>query len=220
MSLTESTARAGWHYKNSDDDIKLKEYGRVVERIAKKVLEVEDREERTRKAYTLIELMRHFNPVMREGEDYDQMLWDHLYYITDFRLEVDAPYPVPEVDIRRTKPQSLDYPSYQSKYRNYGENLENMVKEVAQLEDEQQRMGGVNYLGRLMKSFTLSWTNDFIDDDLVLDQIINISEGKLKPTIDKMRKEDLLDLYVKVNTNNNGGSKKKGKGKKKRRKKK
>lgn len=200
-----------WEYATEKKEIQLKEYGRFVQELAEHTMRIEDREDRSKKAYSLVELMRHLNPAMKDGEDYDHALWDHLYYLTNFFLDVDGAYPMPEINIRRTRPKAIDYPGYVSTYRNYGQNLENMIEMVSEIEEEQKRMGAVNYVGKLMKAYHHAWTKEFIDDQIILEQMVNISEGKLKDTIDKMKEENLLDLYVKIHGGGNSSSNSKSK---------
>ena len=66
----------------------MKEYGTNVQKLVNYILTVEDRDKRTKYAYLLTELMRQVHPNMRDAQDYNNKLWDDLYIMSEFKLEL------------------------------------------------------------------------------------------------------------------------------------
>lgn len=178
--------------------VKLKEYGSNVQKLIDYMLTIEDREKRTEAAYTLVELMRQLNPNMKDGQDHSQKLWDHLYFISDFRLDVDGPYPTPDPEIFQRKPDRVEYPKNHIRFKYYGRSVEQVVKAIAKLEDEDEKASGVIYLGKLMKSFYTTWNKDNVDDKVIIDHIKELSNGALTISLDIVQEGNLFESSVPV----------------------
>ena len=126
-------------YNTERPSIKLKEYGRNVQKLVDYIRTIPDKEKRTELAYTLIELIKQLTPSLKDQPENPQRLWDDLYIIADFNLDVNNPYPVPEPEVLFKKPMRVAYPQSEVRYKHYGKNLERLVKEAMKLEDEQER---------------------------------------------------------------------------------
>jgi Domain of unknown function (DUF4290) len=186
-------------YYNDSPDIIFKEYGRNVHKMALHLLEIEDKERRTQMAFALIELMRRLNPNgnANDSEEEQQKLWDHLFIMSGFRLDVNCPYPMPEESILERKMVVMPYPKSNARFKHYGHNLDLLVKEIVKLDDDEARENGIIYLGRLMKSLYGTWNKEGIDDDLILDQLDMLSKGQLKISRDKVAQNRLFDSSFK-----------------------
>jgi len=182
-----------YDYNTSRSGVILKEYGRNVQKLAEHIMTVEDREKRTRYATTLIELMRQLNPSVRENNETTQKLWDDLFIMTNFALDVDAPYPKPEVDILTKKPEKVPYNTDQVKYKHYGKNIEKMIDKAIAAEDEEERRAGTIFVGKLMKSFYQTWNKEGVDDEVILKNLTAMSNGKLKLTLEEVKSNNLFD---------------------------
>jgi len=176
--------------------IKFKEYGSNVHKLVEYLLTIEDKKKRTEMAHALVFLMKQVNPVMKNGEDNTQKLWDHLFYISAFKLDVDSPFPMPEPSLFEKKPQHVDYNSNPIKLRHYGRNMELLAVEIAKVEDAEARENGTIYLGRLMKSYYAIWNKDNADDKVIVDQVKLLSKGKLDLSLEKVKSENLLDVFI------------------------
>lgn len=178
----------------------LKEYGRNIQKLVNYVTTIEDKEKRTQYAHTLIDLMKQINPAMKEGPEYAQKLWDDLYIMSGFNLEVDSPYPMPEKDLLGKKPKRLDYHHHDIRYKHYGRNIELLIEKAIALEDGEEREGAIIYIGKLMKSFYASWNKDVIDDSVIIDNIKTLSKGKLEVSVEKVKESNLFDSSTKERT--------------------
>ena len=171
----------------------LKEYGRNIQKLVNYVTTIEDKEKRTQYAFTLIDLMKQINPAMKEGPEYAQKLWDDLYIMSGFNLDVDSPYKMPEKDLLGKKPKRLDYHKHNIRYKHYGRNIELLIEKAIAIEDEEEKEGAVVYVGRLMKSYYASWNKDVIDDSVIIDNIKTMSKGKLDISVEKVKENNLFD---------------------------
>ena len=97
-------------YNTTRNHLEIREYGRHIQKMVEYVLTLEDREKRQKNAYALIELMGFLNPHLKNVEDFRHKLWDHLFLISDFKLDVDSPYPIPTRETLKAKPERLSYP--------------------------------------------------------------------------------------------------------------
>ena len=196
-------------YNTSRDYLIQKEYGRNIQKLVKYVRGIEDREERTSYAYTLVELMKQINPAMKESPEYNQKVWDDLYIISQFDLEVDGPYKMPEKESIGKRPQRMGYNNYDIKIKHYGRNVEILINKAIELEGAEQE-AAIAYVGKLMKSFQLIWNKDTVDDALILKNIEELSKGKLSLPIERIREEGLFDSSRKPSYNNNNKSQNSG----------
>ena len=126
-------------YNTSRPHIILKEYGRNVQKLIEYIRNIPDKEKRTDLSYTLIELIKQLTPSIKEQGEDPQRMWDDLYIIADFDLDVNNPFPVPERDILFMKPQRMAYPQSDVRFKHYGKNIEKLVKEALKKEDPQER---------------------------------------------------------------------------------
>lgn len=195
-------------YNASRSDIILKEYGRNVQKLANHLATIEDQEKRTRYAYTLIELMRQLNPAVRENNETTQKLWDDLFIMTNFTLDVEAPFPPPEVDVLTRKPKQVPYHTEPVRYRHYGKNLEKLIEQASDLEGEEERRGAIIYLGKLMKTFYSTWNRENIDDEIIVRDMKKMSRGKLEIPVEEVKEKNLFEISQPKSRSNNNNSNK------------
>jgi hypothetical protein len=171
----------------------VKEYGSNIQKLTDYIVSLPDREQRTKYAHILIELMRQIHPNMREGIDYSKKLWDDLYIIANFDLDVDSPFPPPPKEILGKKPMTVPYNQQQLKHRLYGRNLELLVVKAIITQDYEERKAFISYMVRLMKSFYQVWNKDTIETNECLQQILALSGFKLQKEIDELRRDGLME---------------------------
>lgn len=184
-------------YNTQRPHIILKEYGRNVQKLVEYIRNNPSKEKRTELAYTLIELIKQLTPTVKEQPENPQRVWDDLYIIADFNLDVNSPFPTPEREILFKKPLKVDYPQSQVRFKHYGKNIEKLVKEALKKEDPQEREDAIIYLGKLMKTFYGNWNKETIDDSVILKDIQEMSGGALNMTIEKVREDNLFEKLYK-----------------------
>src|SRR4028119_1287750 len=130
----------GFTYNTEQNEVILKEYGRNVQKIVEHIITIEDKEKRNKYAQILVELMRQIHPNMRDSQDYSNKLWDDLYILSGFNLEVDSPYPLPEKTLLGKKPKPVAYNTHHLKYKHYGKNIELLIEKAILLDSEEDRL--------------------------------------------------------------------------------
>ena len=158
---------------------------------------IEDKEERTQSAYVLIELMKLINPNAKDTQENSQKLWDDLYIMADFDLDIDSPYPMPEKELLSKKPDRLGYKTTEIRYKHYGRNIQLLIEKAIELEDPEEKEAAVIHIGRLMKSFQNAWNRDNVDDDTIVKNIRSMSKGSLSIDLERVKAEGLFDSTVK-----------------------
>ncbi len=180
-------------YNTQRDPLNHKQYGRNIKKLAAYVKTIEDKEDRTKYAYTLVKLMRQIVPGSISAEDTTQKYWDDLQIVSGFDIDVDAPYPIPDKISLEKKPEHLNYRDYRVKFKHYGHNVELLVEEALKIEDPEKREEAIIYIGKLMKSFHASWSKEMVDDHVIMKNIDKLSGGKL--TLDAKIFENTTNLF-------------------------
>lgn len=171
----------------------VKEYGSNIQKLADYIISLPEKDQRTKYAHILIELMRQIHPNMRDGVDYSKKLWDDLYVMTNFDLDVESPFPPPPKDILGKKPMLMGINQHKLAHRFYGRNLELLILKAMITEDYTDRVAFVSYLVRLMKSFYLTWNKDSIETEDCLQQILQLSGFRLQTEVEEIRKNGLME---------------------------
>ncbi|QHT69795.1 DUF4290 domain-containing protein [Rhodocytophaga rosea] len=189
-------------YNTQQNDLILKEYGRNVQKLVDHIITIEDRDKRNKYAQILVELMRQIHPNMRDNQDYSNKLWDDLYILSQFNLEVDAPYPMPEKDALGKKPKMVAYNTHELHYKHYGRNVELLIEKAIAMENPDDRFNAIIYIGRLMKSFYGTWNKENVDDAVIVEHLREMSENKLNISLEKVKAENLFDASAKEKSDN------------------
>jgi len=183
-------------YNSQREQIILKEYGRNVQKLVNYIRTIPDKEKRTQMATTLIELIKQLAPVAKEAQENPQRMWDDLYIMANFDLDVNNPFTTPDRSILQKKPRKMEYPQSDVRFRHYGKNIERLVQEAMKKEDPQEREEATIYLGKLMKTFYGNWNKETLDDSVIVRDITNMSKGKLTLNLEKVREDNLFEkLY-------------------------
>lgn len=166
-------------YNTIRNYLTMREYGRHVQRMIEHVQTIEDPERRQRNAQAVIELMGFLNPHLKNVEDFRHKLWDHLFLIADFKLDVKSPYPIPTRETLKAKPHPLPYPKRHPKYSHLGMNLELVVNKALQEENPEKKLGFANAIAYYMKLAYNTWHKELVYDDAIQSELDTITDGKL-----------------------------------------
>ena len=198
-------------YNTQRAHLKLREYGRNVQNLVAHIKAEPDRQMRNQKVGTLVELMKQVNPNLnKDTDEYDQKIWDDVFIISEFDLDVDSPFPKPEPELLNRKPDRLKYFSNEIKYKHYGRSIELLIQKAIELEDPKEKEGAVIVIGKLMKSFFQTWNKEAIEDEQVLKNIKRMSNDQLDIDLTNVKEFNLFDLgkpAYKPRRNQKGGSK-------------
>jgi hypothetical protein len=167
-------------YNTSRKKLALPEYGRNVHNMVDLLLQMEDRERRNKAAHVLIDIMGNLNPYLRDVPDFKHKLWDHLAIMANFKLDIDYPYSPPSPDVLFEKPNKVPYCQRDIRLRHYGHTMELMIKKAQEFEESKEKDILIYQLANHMKKSYLTWNKDTVEDDKILDDLSEISNGKLK----------------------------------------
>lgn len=181
-------------YNTSRKSLIISEYGRSIQEMVEYTVQLEDRDERTRAAKTIVNAMAVLNPQLREFADFKHKLWDHLYIISDFKLDCDSPFPMPDKDLTHVKPEPMPYPQKNIKLRHYGSTIELMIKEAMKMEESPERQQVVEAIANFMKMSYLTWNRDSVDDEVIRGQLKEFSGGQLEVREDAKLTNKFIDL--------------------------
>lgn len=167
-------------YNTTRKDMIIPEYGRNVQKMVDFALTVEDREERNQVAQAIITIMGQLNPHLRDVEDFTHKLWAHLFIMSDFKLDVDSPYPVPSKESFLEKPEIMPYPQNDIKIRHYGFNIQQFIDTAISMEDGDKKDALVMMIANMMKRTSLTYNNKgSVNNDAIAAHLNKISKGKL-----------------------------------------
>lgn len=140
---------------------------------------IEDRDERNRIAQAIISVMGNMQPHLRDVPDFQHKLWDQLFIMSDFKLDVDSPFPITPKETLQQRPEPLDYPQNHPKYRFYGNNIKRMIDQAIQWEKGDKRDGLEYAIANHMKKCYLNWNKDTVDDKVIFQHLYELSEGQI-----------------------------------------
>lgn len=212
-------------YNTERPHLIIPEYGRHIQKMVDQAVAEQDPEKRNKQAKSIISVMGNLNPHLRDVADFQHKLWDQLFIISDFKLDVESPYEKPSVEALRELPASLEYPQNFPKYRFYGNNIKRMIDVAIGWEDGDKKDGLVLTIANHMKKCFLNWNKDTVEDDVIFTHLFELSDGKLnlKESEQALRNSSILlktknrfsdtkattstNNYKKHNNNNNRGRK-------------
>lgn len=167
-------------YNTSRNKLVISEYGRHIQKLVEHAIEIKDKKDRQRFVEGIINIMGDLNPHLRDVADFKHKLWDHLYVISDFKLDVDSPYEKPVIEKLFEKPEPLDYPNSKIKYNHYGKVIEKMILEAIKMEDKELKNKLVIAIANQMKKSYVNWNLDFVEDDVIFNHLKKLSNNKLE----------------------------------------
>jgi hypothetical protein len=167
-------------YNTTRNHLIMREYGRHIQKMVEYLLSIKDREERQRNAYAVIELMGFLNPHLKNVEDFRHKLWDHLFLISDFTLDVESPYPIPTRETLKARPEPLRYPKKYPKFNHLGRNIEVVIDKALKEENPEKKQGFANAIAYYMKLTYSNWHKELVHDDSIQSELSAITQGELE----------------------------------------
>ena len=166
-------------YNTSLSKLIIPEYGRNVQKMVHSIIAIEDREKRNHQAKSIIEVMGNLNPHLRDVPDFKHKLWDHLFIMSDFHLDVDSPYDRPSKESFEEKPEMLKYSDNNIKFRHYGKILPLIIKRTIDLDEGEYKDFMVFTIANHMKKSYLTWNKANVEDEVILKHLSQLSDDKL-----------------------------------------
>lgn len=199
-------------YNTEREHLIIPEYGRHIQKMINHATSIESKEERNKVAKAIISVMGNLQPHLRDVPDFQHKLWDQLFIMSDFKLDVDSPYEKPSKEVLNARPEPLAYPQSHPKYRFYGNNIKTMIDVANTWDDGEMKEALVYTIANHMKKCFLNWNKDTVEDAVIFDHLYELSNGRINL---KDSKEDLSDaaslMRSKRKFSNSSSGHKKGK---------
>lgn len=167
-------------YNTTRNELVISEYGRNIQKMIEFTMTMEDKLKRTKAAYLIVDVMAQMHPQVKDTVDYKQKLWDHLHIISDFKMDVECPYPIPSKQALETKPERVPYQENNIKFRQYGKNLQRIIEKAIELEEGKEKDAFIKAIANHIKKSYLNWNRDSVNDELIFEHLNILSDGKLK----------------------------------------
>ncbi|MCO4303966.1 DUF4290 domain-containing protein [Riemerella anatipestifer] len=204
-------------YNTQKTNLQLPEYGRIIQELVEYCKTLPSKEERNKVAKAIVDFMGQRNPQLRDEENYAHKLWDHLYIISGYDLDVDAPYPFPTPEEINQKPKKMDYPKLQGDYKFYGKSILQLIERALELEDGDEKEALIEVIANNMKKSYDVYNKEHVQDDVIFRHLKELSENRLDLTrIDSLEKSKIYynsnknnPKYQNKHQNNNGNNRRK-----------
>lgn len=164
----------------------LPEYGRNIFKMVEFLQTIEDRDLRNHQAQVVIDVMGNINNHLRDTDDLKHKLWDHLFIISDFQLDVDSPYPKPSPDVITPKPYPIRYPDHRVSHKHYGKYIEKMLMKLKDIEGEDQKIL-INNMAKYMRNKSHEYNLEYPSNEVIVNDMRVMSKNTLEVN------DDILD---------------------------
>ena len=171
----------------------LPEYGRHIHEMIDTLMRIEDRRERNRQARAVIAVMGNLNPLLRDTADFTHKLWDHLFIMSDFQLDVDSPYPRPSRQELTVAPRPLRYTQGRIAYKHYGKYVQQMIRSLAEEKDGAAVARTVDNLARYMRAKSYEYNQEHPNNEVIVKDIKRMSGGAIE--IDEVALNNIRSDY-------------------------
>jgi hypothetical protein len=166
-------------YNTEREKLIIPEYGRHFQKMVDHAVSIEDDEERNKVANAIISVMGNLQPHFRDVPEFNHKLWDQLFIMSDFKLDVPSPFPITSKELLEQKPDPLKYPQNFPKYRFYGNNIKRMIDVAISWEKGEKRSGLEHAIANHMKKCFLNWNKDTVEDGIIYKHLTELSNGEI-----------------------------------------
>ncbi|PWW30657.1 uncharacterized protein DUF4290 [Chryseobacterium sp. AG844] len=185
----------------------MPEYGRIIQQLVERCKELPSKEERNEMAMAIIDFMGQRNPQLRDEENYKHKLWDHLFILANYDLDVDSPYPFPTMEQLAEKPKRMEYPKLQGDFKFYGKSILQLIEKAIELETGDEKEALIEVIANNMKKSYNVYNKEHVTDDVIFRHLKELSENRLDLTgIDSLEKSKIYYTSNNNNRNNNNNN--------------
>ena len=178
MEASEHTIKL--YYNTEVEKLRMPEYGRNVLQMVEQLKAIPDREKRSQQAQAVVKVMESLNPQVHQQENWAQKLWDHLFMIAGYDLDIDAPYPKPLPEVISSRPDPIPLNTKPIRARHYGRNIESILELIASEAEGEVKTAMIRSLAIYMRQQYLIWNKDTVADATIFQDIERLSGGKVK----------------------------------------
>lgn len=176
--------KTGLDYNTGRTKLTMPEYGRNVYKMVEALREIPEKDKRSEQARAIVRVMEILNPQVHSQEDYEHKLWDHLYMIAGYDLDVDSPYPCPAPEVFTTNPVQIPMKGSRIKATHYGRNIEKIIDLLCTEPDGEVKTEMIRSLAIYMRQQYLIWNKDSVAEETIFSDIEKLSDYRLKVPAD------------------------------------
>lgn len=192
-------------YNTNRTHLNMPEYGRIMQALVERCKELSTKEERNEMATAIIDFMGQRNPQLRDEDNYKHKLWDHLFILANYDLDVDSPYPIPTPEDFLAKPNKMEYPKLQGDFKFYGKSILQLIEKAIELEEGAEKEALIEVIANNMKKSYNVYNKEHVSDDVIFRHLKELSENRLDLTnIDSLEKSKIYYSSNNRNNKNNG----------------
>ncbi len=184
-------------YNGERPHLIIPEYGRHIQKLVDYCVALDNVDERNKMAKAIVDVMGNLQPHLRDVPDFKHKLWDQLFIMSDFKLDVESPYEKPIKEELQAKPEPLAYPKSASKYRFYGNNIQTMIDVALTWEEGEVREALYYAIANHMKKCYLNWNKDTVEDKVIFKHLKELSNGKINLSGEEETLSEVKDLMSK-----------------------
>jgi len=194
-------------YNTQKTQLHMPEYGRIIQQLVERCKELPTKEDRNEMAMAIIDFMGQRNPQLRDEENYKHKLWDHLFILANYDLDVDSPYPFPTMEQLAEKPKRMEYPKLQGDFKFYGKSILQLIEKAIELEQGDEKEALIEVIANNMKKSYNVYNKEHVTDDVIFRHLKELSENRLDLTgIDSLEKSKIYYTSNNNNRNNNNNN--------------
>ena len=193
-------------YNTEEPKMIIPEYGRNIQKMIDHAITIEDKNEQKKCADAIIRVMGQVNPHFRDNEDLNQKLWTHLIIMSDFKLDIESPYQKPSRESYNSSPEKVPYPKNDIKYGHYGKIMEDLITTAVKYPEGEDKKNLTRHIANLLKTSYLLWNRDNVNDNVIIKNLEELSNGALTISADELRDtNDILKQYKKKKSSHKQG---------------
>ena len=177
MEANEHTIKL--YYNTEVEKLRMPEYGRLVLEMVEQMKQIPDRAKRSEQAGAIVKVMERLNPQVHQQDNWNQKLWDHLYMIAGYDLDIDSPFPAPVPDVVNSRPETIPLNTRPIKARHYGRNIESIIDLIASEPEGEIKTAMIRSLAIYMRQQYLIWNKDTVEDRTIFQDIERLSGGRV-----------------------------------------
>lgn len=201
LNLKQIHIFAPMEYNTKRTHLHMPEYGRIIQQLVERCKELETKEERNEMAVAIVDFMGQRNPQLRDEENYKHKLWDHLFILASYDLDIDSPYPIPTEEELHEKPRRMDYPKLQGDFKFYGKSILQLIDMAIDLEAGDEKDALIQVIANNMKKSYNVYNKEHVQDEVIFRHLKDLSKNRLDLTVlDSLEKSK---IYYATNRNNN-----------------
>lgn len=190
-------------YNTQKSLLQMPEYGRIIQQLVERCKLLEKKEERNEMAVAIVNFMGQRNPQLRDEENYRHKLWDHLFILANYDLDVDSPYHIPTAEEMQVKPNRMDYPKLQGDFKFYGKSILQLIEKAIELENGDEKDALIQVIANNMKKSYNVYNKEHVQDDVIFRHLKDLSGDRLDLTgLDSLEKSKIYYANNRSNKSN------------------